>query len=204
MKPVRLEFWSDYLCPWCHLADHRLKILRREFTTIELEFRAYLLRPKPEVRDREKFLRYTQHWLRPAAEPDAPRFQVWESAASPPSHSVPAHIAARAAARLGPEAFETLHARLFAAYFEQSRDISDDDTLRALWRESALPAAAFEQNDEAALLGEVLAQHNEALELGISGVPALRVVGSEAFVLGAQPLATYRRWLERLASHPIA
>jgi hypothetical protein len=29
-------------------------------------------------------------------------------------------------------------------------------------------------------------------------VPAVRVAGTDAFVLGAQPLATYQRWVERL------
>jgi hypothetical protein len=29
-------------------------------------------------------------------------------------------------------------------------------------------------------------------------VPAVRVAGSDAFVVGAQPLAVYRRWVERL------
>jgi hypothetical protein len=43
-----------------------------------------------------------------------------------------------------------------------------------------------------------LTEHNEAVSLGITGVPALRVAGTDAFVTGAQPLATLRRWTERL------
>ena len=81
MTPVRLEVFSDYLCPWCHLASHRLALLERELPgALELTWRSYLLRPQPEPgRDLLKFVRYTQSWLRPAAEPDAPRFRVWES-----------------------------------------------------------------------------------------------------------------------------
>jgi predicted DsbA family dithiol-disulfide isomerase len=145
-------------------------------------------------------MRYTQSWLRPAAEPDAPVFRVWESTEGPPSHSVPAHLAAKAAAALGPEAFAALHERLLRAYFEQSRDISSAETLRALWREAGLPEAGFAACFDERLVEQTLAEHNEAVSLGITGVPAVRVVGTDAFVLGAQPLATYRRWVERLRS----
>jgi predicted DsbA family dithiol-disulfide isomerase len=143
-------------------------------------------------------VRYTQSWLRPAAEPDAPVFRVWESTEGPPSHSVPAHLAAKAAAALGPEAFAALHGRLLRAYFEESRDISAERTLRALWADAGLPEAGFAACGDPRLLERTLAEHDEAVALGITGVPAVRVAGTDAFVLGAQPLAIYRRWLERL------
>ncbi len=199
MRPVRLEVWSDYLCPWCHLADHRLGILEAEFgEDLQLGFKSYLLRPRPGQRDLEKFMRYTQSWLRPASEPDAPRFRVWETTEGPPSHSVPAHLVAKAAQLVGDEAFTEVHARLLRAYFEDNRDISAPDTLRAIWAEAGLEEAAFAAAADPALLEETASQHNEALELGVTGVPAVRVAGTDAFVSGAQPLETYRRWIERL------
>ena len=199
-EPVRLIVYSDYLCPWCYLAEHRLEQLQAEFgTALELEWRSFLLRPRPEPgRDLERFMRYTQSWLRPAAEPDAPVFRVWESSEGPPTHSVPAHLVAKAALALGPGAFAALHVRLLRAYFEQSRDISALPTLRAIWSEASLPEVDFEACFEADVLERTFAEHNEAVSLGITGVPALRVAGTDAFVTGAQPLETYRRWVERL------
>jgi predicted DsbA family dithiol-disulfide isomerase len=75
MSAVQLEVFSDYLCPWCHLAAHRLKIVEAESAgSLVLTWKSYLLRPRPEEgRDLLKFVRYTQSWSRPAAEPDAPR-----------------------------------------------------------------------------------------------------------------------------------
>ncbi|MGI9431145.1 MAG: DsbA family oxidoreductase [Myxococcota bacterium] len=200
MRPVRLEVWSDYLCPWCHLADHRLALLKEEFgDDLELEFKSYLLRPRPEERELEKFMRYTQSWMRPAAEPDAPTFRVWETTEGPPSHSVPAHLVAKAAAAVGPEAFDALHGRLLEAYFEDNRDISDIETLRAIWSEAGLDRDGFDAAATAPELAEeTVSQHNEAIELGITGVPSVRVAGTSAFVSGAQPTETYRRWIERL------
>ena len=199
-QPVRLIVYSDYLCPWCYLAEHRLEQLQAELgAALRLEWRSFLLRPRPEPgRDLERFMRYTQSWLRPAAEPGAPIFRVWESTEGPPTHSVPAHLVAKAALGLGGAAFAALHVRLLRAYFEQSRDISALSTLRAIWSEASLPEAGFEACFEAGVLEQTLAEHHEAVSLGITGVPALRVAGTDAFVTGAQPLETYRRWIERL------
>jgi len=197
---VELVVYSDYLCPWCYLAEHRLKKLQQELgPALALEWRSFLLRPRPEPgRELEKFVRYTQSWLRPASEPDAPAFRVWESSEGPPTHSVPPHLVAKAAAALGPDAFAAVHERLLRAYFEQSRDISRVDTLRAIWGEAGLADADFEACADRRFLEQTAAEHDEAVSLGITGVPAVRVAGTDAFVLGAQPLATYRRWIERL------
>jgi predicted DsbA family dithiol-disulfide isomerase len=197
---VRLEVFSDYLCPWCHLASHRLKQVEAENAgAVTLEWKSYLLRPQPdEGRDLLEFVRYTRGWLRPAAEPDAPLFRVWESTEGPPTHSIPAHVVARAARRHGEQAGRAMHERLLRAYFEESRDISREPTLRALWAELGLPAEAFEACRDPELLRETARDHNEAVELGITGVPTVRVAGADAFVMGAQPLVTYRRWVARL------
>ncbi len=204
MDPVRLVVYSDYLCPWCYLASHRLHQVQEELGDgLELEWRSYLLRPQPGPgRDLEKFMRYTQSWMRPASEPDAPRFVVWESSEGPPTHSVPAHLVAKAAARVSEEAFGRMHERLLRAYFEESRDISRGPVLRELWDELELPAEGIavlaDEAQERALVREVALQHNEALEVSITGVPAVRVSGHDAFVMGAQPVETYRRWIGRL------
>ncbi len=205
MSPVHLQVFSDYLCPWCHLAAHRLKIVEAENEgAIALEWKSYLLRPHPEPgRDLPKFVRYTQGWLRPASEPDAPRFKPWESSEGPPSHSIPAHLVARAARRHGDAVGRAMHERLLRAYFEENRDISDESTQRALWSEVGLPDAAFSASPADELLRETLADHDQALELGITGVPAVRVAGSDAFVMGAQPLDVYRRWIAKLRAQQV-
>jgi predicted DsbA family dithiol-disulfide isomerase len=200
MSAVRLEVFSDFLCPWCHLAAHRLKLLEAEFgEAIELDWRAYLLRPYPEEgRDLHKFVRYTQGWLRPAAEPDAPRFRVWETTEGPPTHSIPAHVAAKAARAQNAEAGRAMHDRLLRAYFEENRDISREPVLRELWSEVGLADDAFAACYGQELARRVVDDHNEAVELGMTGVPAVRVAGSDAFVMGAQPLDVYRRWVTKL------
>ena len=174
----------------------RLRRLEDELAgQIELVWRSYLLRPEPgPPRELEKFREYTRGWARPAADADAGTFRVWQSDAGPPSYSVPPHVAARAAAEIGQREFHALHDRLLHAYFAENRDITDTDTLRALWGEVGLPAAAFARTEDPALREAVLADHREAMELGIHGVPAVRVAPNPVATVGAHPLDVYRRW----------
>jgi len=195
-EPIRVVAYSDYLCPWCFNATVRLRRLEVELTgRIEITWRSYLLRPEPNgARDLEKFRSYTEGWLRPGAEPDAGTFRVWQSDEGPPSHSVPPHLVARAAAELGRAEFDAVHERLFSAYFAQNRDIARTETLRAIWKECGLSEAAFERRDDPAIREAVLADHREAIELGIHGVPAVRIDPNPIAAVGAQPLEAYRRW----------
>lgn len=198
MSPVRLIVYSDYLCPWCYNASVRLRRLQEEMSSnLEILWRTYLLRPEPKSRDPEKFRAYTRSWTRPGAEEDSGTFQPWTSDAPPPTHSVPAHLAAKAAATLGPESFHKMHDALLAAYFQENRDISDDSVLLAIWAEQGLPAEEFKRAQAPEILQETLEDHEEARSLGITGAPAARLEGNEAFLTGALPLAMYRRWIER-------
>jgi predicted DsbA family dithiol-disulfide isomerase len=169
--------------------------------SLEVEWRSFLLRPRPVPgRDMEKFARYTQSWLRPAAEPDAPDFRVWESGEGPPSHSVPPHLVAKAAAALGADSFRAIHERLMRAYFGESRDITSAATLRAIWSEAGLPESEFGRSEAPGLLEETLRQHEEAVSQGVTGVPASGVAGGGVFVVGAHPADLYRHWIRRLQS----
>ena len=197
VERVQLVAYSDYLCPWCFNAAVRLRRLEDEDAELRVSWRSYLLRPRPAPRNAERFRAYTESWSRPAEEEDAGRFQPWRGGAAPPTSSLPPQLAAKAAARLGVEAFAAFHERLFQAYFGESRDISDCDTLRELWGETGLSPAGFAEIDAADLRRQVLAEHREATDLGATGVPALRLSGADVVVTGALPLATYRRWVAR-------
>jgi predicted DsbA family dithiol-disulfide isomerase len=200
VDPVTLIAWSDYLCPWCYNAALRLHRIEEEFgPEVEIEWRSYLLRPNPRARgDLERFRAYTESWLRPAAEPDGGEFRPWQGDAGPPSHSVPPHLVAKAAAALGGEAFRRMHLRLMRAYFSENQDITDTQVLRSLWREQGLPEAEFERREDPALLELVLDEHAAAQEAGATGVPAVQLKGNDAIIVGAHPLELYRRWMTRI------
>ena len=196
---VTLFVWSDYLCPWCYNAALRLHRLDDAFgEKLNIEWRSYLLRPTARRRDLERFRKYTESWQRPASEPDGGAFTVWASDVGPPSHSVPAHQLAKAAARVSPEAFRAMHLRLMHAYFTENRDISDLDTQRALWEELLLPSEAFALRNDPAILAEIESEHRAAREAGATGVPAVQLEGNDAIVEGAHEYALYERWVTRI------
>lgn len=177
----------------------RLRQIENELgERVHLEWRSFLLRPRPDPsRTLEKFRAYTHSWTRPAAEPDAPPFRVWNTDAGPPTHSIPPHLVAKAAAALGDDALRHMHERLLRAYFGENRDITDAETLLSLWRETGLPEEAFARTSDPALLQATIDQHNEALDHGVDGVRAVRMEGRDGVVIGAQPVDLYRRWIKR-------
>jgi len=186
---VRFVAYSDYLCPWCWNASRRLERLADEYRgRVEILWRSYLLRPHEKIaRDVEKFRRYTQSWAGPAAEEDAGEFRVWASDDPPPTHSLPAHRVAKAAARVGPEAFRAMHARLMTAYFTENRDISNFEVLRELWLGEDLSLSDFTAAHLDEVEVQILREHAEAREWGAHGVPAIRRVDNDAVIVGAHP-----------------
>ncbi len=199
----RLEVvvYSDFLCPWCWNAATRLAAVEAQLgNAIALSWRSYLLRPHPRPRTPEaldRFRSYTKGWQRVAEdEPRAP-FRPWQGDAGPPTHSLPPHQAVKAAESFGAEAGRRMRERLFRAYFVESRDISDANTLRALWREIGLADADLPATPDPALTRRILAEHAEAQSYGATGVPAVRLASQDFVLVGAQPEAAYHRWFRR-------
>ena len=134
-----------------------------------------------------------------AAEPAAADFRFWDGDATPPTHSVPAHVVAKAAERIGAASFRRCHAALLRAYFTENRDISDEAELRAIWNALGFDREGFPRLEDEALVAQVFADHRQAIALGANGVPAVMREGErEVILVGAQPLETYRRWVERV------
>jgi predicted DsbA family dithiol-disulfide isomerase len=174
-------------------------VLESEFgDQLELRWKSFLLRPYPEPgRDLEKFRRYTESWRRAAAEEPTAVFRVWQGDESPPSHSVPPHLVAKAAAALGAEAFARVHQGLLRAYFAENRDISSAANLRAIWLEAELPEHELGRAAAPELLRRVAEEHNQAVELGVNGVPAISMADEDVAITGAHPAETYRRWIRK-------
>lgn len=175
-----------------------MQMLQREFgAALQIEWRSFLLRPEPHERSLEEFRTYTRSWLRVASDAPSGEFRPWSTEAGPPSHSIPPHLVAKAAASLGDEAFDRIHLALLKGYFTDNRDITAEGTLRAIWSETGLPPAEFERSKEDALLQQVLAEHNEAIECGATGAPAFRTADNDVAITGAHPVELFRNWFNR-------
>ena len=193
---MRLTVWSDVLCPWCYNGAVRLGRIAEELAdAVTITWRSYLLRPTPKARSLERFREYTQSWLVPASAPDGGRFRTWSSDEGPPSHSVPTQVACKAAARQ--DGFHRYHLAVMDAYFWDNRDVSTAGVLVDVAGACGLDVARFAADlADSALEQDVVRDHREAAERGITAVPSV-VVDDEWVIPGAQDVLFYRRVVEK-------
>lgn len=168
---------------------------------IEIEWRSFLLRPEPEERDPEKFAKYTHSWERPAGLEPAAKFNTpWSGEHAPPSHSMPAAIAGKVAHTFGSEAAKAYHQALLDAYFVDNRTVSERDVLLDVAVEAGIDrdefAARFD-DQRVPLAQQVIEDHNDAINSGVTGVPAV-VVDGRYLVGGAVDVEHYQRVLAQV------
>ena len=169
---IRLDVWSDYVCPFCYLELPALQRLQQQFgDRLEVVWRAFELRPDPKATldpdgeylhstwDRAVYPMAEQRGMRLKLPPVQPRSRLaLEAAAFADSHG----------------RFAAMHEALFRVFFEQGRDIGDIEVLCAIGQESGLDAGALRQAlQDGRHTAEVLDDENLAHSLGVSGVPIL-------------------------------
>jgi predicted DsbA family dithiol-disulfide isomerase len=206
--PGRLagELVFDLVCPWCFIGLRRLDraIARRPDVRLDLRFRPFLLNPEMP----RGGLSRGEYLLRKyGGEERARRLHAaiaevargegltirFDMIARTPS-SLDGHRLVRLAARegLAREAVEAL----FAAYFQDGRDIGNAAELVAIGTAIGLPATTTAQfiagNEDA---DAVAAENLRAHRMGINGVPCLLLGGRHA-ISGAQEAEVISRLLD--------
>ncbi|SNB46966.1 DsbA family protein [Geobacter sp. DSM 9736] len=179
-----LEVFSDYVCPFCWLAEPALEELQRAEPQLRIEWRAFELRPHtvPTLDPNDSYLvRIWEEMVYPMAEklgvtmhlpPVQPRSRV-------------AHQAALHAKAVG--RFPEYHREIFRAFFERGEDIGQPDVLVALAEKLGMDGQRLRQ---VLVSGEmtdgVMADHWLAERNGINVVPAF-LVDRKRLATGLQP-----------------
>ncbi len=167
---------------------------------ISVSTKSFLLRPQTTVREREKFVEYTQSWLRPAEMEPRARFNVWSTDSPAPSGSIPAQVAAKAMAAWRPDLAHDYDRALLTAYFTDNRTISDRGVLADVASGCGADRSGFvsflEANQQI-ITRQVLDEHNEAVEQGITAVPTVVIEGVLP-VQGVQEVDLYEHWIRRI------
>lgn len=174
----------------------RLEKIEAEYDgAVEVVWKSFMLRPSPQPRTIEQHREYTRSWLNPASQKESGEFNVWATENEPPTHSVPALVAGKAAATFGDEAFHRFHREVMRAYFTENRTISDLEVLADVAGRSDIPEDEFRARLDANWQGfenEVFAEHTEAIQLGVTGIPSV-VVDDALLIPGAVDADVYRR-----------
>jgi predicted DsbA family dithiol-disulfide isomerase len=206
---VKVEIWSDVVCPWCYIGKRRFERALAAFEhrdEVEVEWRSFELDPQaardtgedPVERLARKYGMTREDAL--AAHARVTGLAAQEGLAyrldvARPANTFDAHRLLHLAAEQGVQA--AAEERLFAAYFTEGRSLGDPETLVALAAEVGLDeAAAREVLQGDAYADAVAGDEREASELGISGVPFF-VIDRRYGISGAQPAELIGQALER-------
>ena len=208
-KPLRVDVWSDLVCPWCHIALHRLRRVAREHgQDLEVVHHAYQLDPGRESSGP------TRDYLaqRYGAQNVDAMFASAERAAATEGLNLKladtiscntwdGHRLVALAATRGLQ--DAMVVRLMRAHFEEHQDLGKPEVLARLATEVGLPAAEVGP----VLAGDGMGAHveedvDQARSMGVRGVPFFVFDGRFAFS-GAQPDAAFAEAF-RLAAAPPA
>ncbi len=184
------------------MAAGRRRTLERELAgKVQFDRRAYLLLPGEG--QRPAYDEYVvSHRVRAAQMMPELGFAIPTVGQKYPSSSVPAQVVAAAVQEEHPDRLEAVEDQLFGAMFRDLRDISEPVELRAAARAAGVPETLVDRAlADPRLRERVFAEHQEALDAGVTGIPAL-VVPGYAPVTGAIPLDMLRRaFAEVVDSH---
>lgn len=192
---VTLEVFSDYVCPFCWLAEPGLHELKRDRPDVKIIWRAFELRPEPHP-TLDPRGEYLERVWRESVYPMAERLGITMRLPPVQPRSRLAHQAAKWAQ--GQARFDDYNAALFRAFFERGEDIGEVDMLVQLASDLRLDAEDLRRAlDNREFEASVLADERDAAELGISGVPAF-VANRRAALSGVQPATALRALVERV------
>lgn len=219
---MKIEIWSDVVCPWCYIGkrrfDRALDRLRTDpelvasgrLDSIDITYRAYQLDPTAPVGSatpvRDVYARkfggperaqaiFEQLTALAAADDIAFHFDIAVRANTMAAH----RLLWRTGIAHGYQSQSAVKDALLAAYFTHGDNVGDPEVLARctapIWQTTPDDVLTFLAGDEGR--GEVTMELAEAASHGITGVPTYLIEGQWA-IPGAQDTETFERVLRRV------
>ena len=211
---MRIEIWSDVVCPWCYIGKRRLETALAEFPhrdEVEVVWRSFQLDPSSPSTPTETVVEHlgrkygggtagAQQMVDRVEALAAEEGLLFRHAAAPHVGTLDAHRLLHAAGEKRGELKEAL----LHAYFVEAQNVADHDVLTRIAAEVGLDEVAVKSvltTDEHA--DEVEADIRQAAAYGATGVPFF-VIDGRYGISGAQPVETFAQALDRAWSeaHP--
>jgi predicted DsbA family dithiol-disulfide isomerase len=216
---VRIDIWSDVVCPWCYIGKRRLERALADFEhrdEVDVHWRSFELDPHaPAVREGDPASRLARKYGISVDEAAAAGQRLtalaavegleYRLSAARAGNSFDAHRLLHLAGDRGVQ--DRLKERLLAAYLCEGQAIGDRTVLLDQAAAVGLDAAEVREVLEGdAYAEEVRADEVEAAEREINGVPFF-LVGGRFGIPGAQEVDTIaailrRAWLKLEAAAP--
>ncbi|MED4015617.1 DsbA family oxidoreductase [Sutcliffiella cohnii] len=207
---MKIEVWSDYVCPFCYIGKRRLEQALQTFPQkdkVEVTFKSFELQPHlpsdPNVSVHEMLAKKMGATIEQAKSMNE---QVIQSAASvglaynfdsmKQVNTLDAHRLVKFAEQRGKAA--ELTERLLSAHFIESQFLGANETLISLAEEVGLDRDEVQQVlSSNAHLEEVRQDQVEGQQLGVQGVPFF-VFNRKYAISGAQPLEVFTQTLTKV------
>jgi len=223
---MKIEIWSDVVCPWCYIGKRRLERALELVSTgstggssgtiteeVEIVWRSYQLDPGAPAVPTETVAESLGRKYGGGPEAGRRMIDRVEAVAAEEGLVFRHHQSLRANTTDAHRLLHLAHAEglqgelkeaLLAAYFTHTENVADHDTLRKIAAGVGLEAGRVDQvlaSSEYA--DEVWADIAQAQAYGANGVP-FYVVDGKYGVSGAQPTEVFTQVLERAwrESHP--
>jgi predicted DsbA family dithiol-disulfide isomerase len=211
---MRVDIWSDIVCPWCYIGKRRFERGLAEFDhrdEVEVVYHAFELDPSIPAGQGTPIIELlaAKYGMSPQQAAQAEESVAAKAAADGltfnPNRVMGNTFDAHRLVRLGQEAGAQgpVLQRLYEAYFGEGRPVFGVPELTELAQEAGLdPAQAREMLAGDGYAADVRADEAQARSLGISGVP-FYVLDSKYGISGAQATQTFTAALEQAwAEHP--
>lgn len=217
---MKIEIWSDVVCPWCYIGKRRLERALEDLGSrgsiteqVEIEWKSYQLDPGAPAVPTETVAESLGRKYGGGPEAGRAMIDRVEAVAAEEGLIFRHHQSLRVNTT---DAHRLLHlARveglqgelkeaLLAAYFTHTENVADHDTLRKIAAGVGLDAERVDQVLASSVYtDEVWADIAQAQAYGANGVP-FYVVDGKYGVSGAQPTEVFTQVLERAwrESHP--
>lgn len=208
---MKIEVWSDYVCPFCYIGkrelERALKALGLE-EKVEVQMKSFLLDPSTPEDSNEtvysalsKKYGMTEQEVRKMTQNVVSRAKEvgleYDFDNMKNANTLASHRLAKWVETKGKE--KEFNEKLFHAYFIEGKHIGKKEILLALVEEVGLNKKEAEEIlNNSTFKGEVEQDINEAMQLGVRGVPFF-VINNKYGISGAQPQSVFKETIEKVA-----
>ncbi len=210
ITPIKVEVISDFICPWCFIAERRLKQAAKDAgLSVALSYRPFELNPemptegisRKTYRSRkfgtwERSLQLDQH-TQQASKDDPLTINYDKMLVTPNSRK--AHRLVLYFKNNKSDKEEAVSDAIFEAYFTHGKDIGKTEILSQLASQFG-----FEQDEITSYLDShigvdiIIQEETEIVQTGVQGVPEFRI--GQLRMSGSQPKSIMISFLEQAKS----
>ena len=186
---MKITYWSDYACPYCYIGEVRLdkaiaKLQSQNELTdnIEIELKAFQLDPNaPLTSNGPTVERFAQKYgisheqaseqLQKISQLATEEGIGFNYADTLFTNTLDAHRLTKYVQQNAPEFADKLKKAIYKAYFIDKKELANREVLAAIAKDVGLDIDVADLLDSDTFKDEVAADQDEAMHLGVRGVP---------------------------------